>query len=51
MGFETLPYNYQLSQIINGEKNLNLQALADRALKEITITPAFLKRPISYESL
>jgi hypothetical protein len=51
VGFETLPFNYNLGELINSNREATFQQLVDHNIKELTITPSFLKRPISYEAL
>lgn len=51
VGFETVPFNYNLGELINSKPNATFQELVDHNIKELTITPSLLKRPISYESL
>lgn len=51
VGFETVPFNYNLGELINSKSNATFQDLVDHNIKELTIVPALLRRPISYESL
>ena len=51
VGFETVPFNYNLGELINSNSEATFQQLVDHNIKELTIVPSFLKRPISYESL
>ena len=51
VGFETVPFNYNLGELINSKPNATFQDLVEHNIKELTIAPSLLKRPISYESL
>lgn len=51
IGFETQPFSYYLSQLINEKGETTLKTLMDSSMKEMTIVPALLKKPISYDSL
>lgn len=51
VGFETQPFNYNLTQLINQNGSTTLKNLFDVSLKEISISPALLRHSISYDSL
>lgn len=51
VGFETQPFNYNLTQLINQHGSTTLQNLFNVSLKEISISPALLRHSISYDSL
>ena len=50
-GFETVPFSYHLTQLINEKGTGTFKVLTDSDIKEITIVPSILKKPISYDSL
>jgi hypothetical protein len=48
VGFETVPFNYNLCELINSNPTATFQQLLDHGIRELAIAPALLRRPISY---
>lgn len=51
VGYETVPFNYNLCELINSNPNATFQQLLDHGIRELAIAPALLRKPISYETL
>jgi hypothetical protein len=48
VGFETVPFNYNLCELINSNPTATFQQLIDHGIRELTLAPALLRKPISY---
>jgi hypothetical protein len=43
-----VPFNYNLCELINGSAGGTFQQLLDHGVRELTLVPSLLRRPISY---
>jgi len=50
-GFETVPFSYHLTQLLNDRGAETFKTLTETALREVTLVPSLLKRPVCYDSL
>lgn len=46
-----MPFNYQLTNLINQNEEASFQFFADKNIREISLLPKFLKKSINYEHL
>ena len=51
IGFETVPFSYRLTQLLNEKGAETFKTLTDSSIKEISLAPSFLKKQVSYDNL